>query len=69
MTKTNRWINRVYYRESTKSYDVEMKVCPKCFAEFSYDAETGIDEYNFCPNCGADMREEAQDNGKCNDNN
>lgn len=53
MTKTNRWINRVYYRESTKSYDVEMKVCPKCFAEFSYDAETGIGEFNYCPNCGS----------------
>ena len=42
------WINR-HYR------DITMKVCSECLEEFSYDAETGVSEYNYCPNCGARM--------------
>lgn len=35
-------------------------VCDKCKSKFSYDAETGkrMLDYNFCPNCGTDMRGE-----------
>lgn len=58
----SRWIKRTYFRKSTNCYDVEMKVCCECKYECSYDAETGIGDYNFCPNCGAYMREEAHDN-------
>ena len=47
------WISRVYPKRD--GY-FEMKVCPICREEFSYDAETGVGDYNFCPNCGADMR-------------
>lgn len=34
--------------------------CSECREEFSYDGETGIkmSDYNYCPNCGADMRGE-----------
>lgn len=46
---------RCYYREATKSYDIEMKVCSECVAEWSFDAETGVSDYNYCPNCGAKM--------------
>lgn len=53
-----KWIKRFYFREKTGCYDLEMKVCSECRHEWSWDAETGIDEYNFCPNCGADMRGE-----------
>jgi Pyruvate/2-oxoacid:ferredoxin oxidoreductase delta subunit len=37
--------------------------CSECREEFSYDGETGIkmSDYNFCPNCGADMRGEEND--------
>lgn len=48
-----KWIKRLYYRPSTKTYDLTMYVCSECGFERSYDAETGIDEYKFCPNCGA----------------
>ena len=53
--KTGRWINRHYiYQDKT----IDMKVCNICNYEFSYDAETGISEANFCHNCGARMEEE-----------
>ena len=35
---------------------VEIMVCSECGNVFSYDAETGVRDYNFCPNCGSDMR-------------
>ena len=54
-----KWHSRFYYRESTKSYDCEMHVCSECGSEWSYDAETGVSEFNYCPNCGADMRGES----------
>lgn len=47
--KTGKWHQRIYQK-------VEMMVCSECGNEFSYDAETGVRDYNFCPNCGADMR-------------
>ena len=50
--KTGHWINR--HIIANKSID--MIVCSECGEEFSYDAETGISEYNYCPNCGAEMR-------------
>lgn len=52
-----RWHSRFYYREGTGAYDCEMHVCSECGSEWSYDAETGVSDFNFCPNCGADMRE------------
>lgn len=52
-----KWHSRFYYRESTKSYDCEMRVCSECGSEWSYDAETGLSDFNFCPNCGAMMEE------------
>ncbi len=47
--KKGKWHRRFY------PY-VEMIVCSECQEEFSYDAETGVRNYNYCPNCGADMR-------------
>lgn len=51
--KKGRWHQRIYKK-------VEMMVCSECGNEFSYDAETGVRDYNFCPNCGADMRGELE---------
>lgn len=48
--KNGKWHQRFYSQ-------IEMMVCSECNSEFSYDAETGVRDYNFCPNCGADMRE------------
>lgn len=50
-----KWISRIYYRPSTMNYDIHMKVCSNCQYEYSYDAETGLTDMNFCPNCGAKM--------------
>ena len=47
--KKGKWHQRFYPQ-------IEMMVCSECNNEFSYDAETGVRDYNFCPNCGADMR-------------
>lgn len=58
-----KWHSQFYYRESTKSYDCEMHVCSECGGEWSYDAETGMSSYNYCPNCGADMRKGGAGNG------
>lgn len=52
-----KWHSRFYYRESTESYDCEMHVCSECGSEWSYDAETGSSDFNYCPNCGAKMEE------------
>ena len=48
--KKGKWHRRFYPQ-------IEMMVCSECQEEFSYDAETGIRDYNYCPNCGADMKE------------
>ena len=53
--KAGKWHKRFYFRNSTKSYDCEMHVCSECGNEWSYDAETGVSDYNYCPNCGAKM--------------
>lgn len=50
-----RWHSRFFCRESTKAYDCEMHVCNECGSEWSYDAETGSSDFNYCPNCGAKM--------------
>ena len=44
------------------AHQKEYYYCSECREEFSYDSETGIkmNNYDFCPNCGADMREEAE---------
>lgn len=52
--KNGKWHQRIYSQ-------IEMMVCSECNSEFSYDAETGVRDYNFCPNCGADMRGEQDD--------
>ena len=49
--KKGKWIKRGYIGCDTQFY-----WCSVCEYERSYDAETGPDDYNFCPNCGADMR-------------
>ena len=54
--KTGRWINRHIIANTS----IDMIVCSECGEEFSYDAETGISEYNFCPNCGAKMVQESE---------
>ena len=46
--KTGKWHQRIYSK-------VEMMVCSECNSEFSYDAETGARDYNYCPYCGAKM--------------
>lgn len=45
---------------------VTMFVCSECDKEFGWDIETGIaiSDNNFCPNCGADMREPKGEKGK-----
>ena len=52
--KTGRWINRHIIANKT----IDMIVCSECGEEFSYDAETGVSEYKYCPHCGAKMEEE-----------
>ena len=49
--QTGHWINRHIIANTS----IDMIVCSECGEEFSYDAETGISEYNYCPNCGARM--------------
>ena len=49
--KKGKWHKRFYPQ-------VEMIVCSECQEEFSYDAETGVRDYKYCPNCGAYMRGE-----------
>lgn len=51
--KIGHWINRHIIANTS----IDMIVCSECGEEFSYDAETGISEYNYCPNCGARMSE------------
>lgn len=50
-----RWFTRTYYRESTHAYDCVMRVCSACETEWSYDAETGVSDFYYCPHCGAKM--------------
>lgn len=47
-----KWINK-YYMASK----VMFKRCSECDYEYSYDAETGISDANYCPNCGAEMED------------
>lgn len=44
---------------------VTMFVCSECDKEFGWDIETGIaiSDNNFCPNCGAYMREPKEEKG------
>ena len=50
--KMGHWINQhVIYTNAT----IDFKVCSECRYEFSYDAETGVSDANYCPNCGAKM--------------
>lgn len=51
--KRGKWHSRIYSK-------IEMFVCSECQHEYSYDAETGEQFYNYCPNCGADMRGEQE---------
>ena len=52
--KKGKWHKRFYPQ-------IEMMVCSECQEEFSYDAETGIRDYNYCPSCGADMAERKEE--------
>ena len=54
--KTGHWIERHYTKLNGLQFS--MDVCNQCFEEFSYDRETGIGTYNYCPNCGAKMEVE-----------
>lgn len=58
-----KWIRRMYLRPSTKAYDIEMYVCPKCQYEGSYDTETAIStqDFKFCPMCGNPNRVAVED--------
>lgn len=51
--KTGHWISRWY-----AGNDLHFHVCSECNEEFSCDMETGIsiDDYHYCPNCGAKMK-------------
>ena len=51
--KTGHWIT-----QWNGVHQKEYYYCSECREEFSYDGETGIkmNDYDFCPNCGADMR-------------
>lgn len=51
--KMGKWINQhIIYDNAT----IDFKVCSECRYEFSYDAETGVSDANYCPNCGAKMK-------------
>ncbi len=52
--KMGRWITQWNIAHQKEYY-----FCSECREEFSYDGETGIkmNDYTFCPNCGAKMRE------------
>lgn len=52
----SKWIHR---HVITRYRNFDEVVCKNCGEEFSFDYETGkqIEHYNYCPNCGADMRE------------
>lgn len=54
--RTGKWITQ----HVIGGRNCEMIVCSNCREEFSYDAETGIqiDNYDYCPNCGAKMEGE-----------
>ena len=53
--KIGHWINQhVIYANATTDF----KVCSECRYEFSYDAETGVSDANYCPYCGAKMKGE-----------
>ena len=56
MIVEKKWIRR-HIINDTKQSPIDLVVCPECWEEFSFDYETGIgmDDYNFCPNCGANM--------------
>ena len=53
--KIGKWINQY---QIYGDIAIDMKVCSECRYEFSYDAETGISNANYCPNCGARMEVE-----------
>lgn len=59
--KTGHWIDRHIIANRT----FDMIVCSECGNEFSFDAETGISEYNYCPNCGARMVKSQERSDKC----
>ena len=44
--KKGKWHSRIYSK-------IEMFVCSECQHEYSYDAETGEQFYNYCTNCGS----------------
>ena len=52
--KTGHWISRWH-----AGHAFHFHVCSECNEEFSCDMETGIsiDNYRYCPNCGAKMAE------------
>lgn len=71
--KHGKWHSRYYYRKASNFYDCEVFVCGECQAEFSYDAETGVQasDWHYCPNCGAKMGADVADkpySPKCSHN-
>lgn len=53
--KRGQWISRWY-----AGHNLHFHVCSECNEEFSCDMETGIsiNNYRYCPNCGAKMESE-----------
>lgn len=43
------------------NYYVERFICSKCGGNYKVDTCMGRPDWNFCPNCGADMRGEQDD--------
>lgn len=58
--KKGKWINRHYINDG--GYRIRMVICSECGEEYGFDYHTGIsmDNYKYCPNCGADMKEDSE---------
>lgn len=67
--RIEQWIYRIHQwlseKQKMKGSWIEcesMMICNCCGKHFLY-ADNDTDEFYFCPNCGADMRERKDENG------